>query len=119
MLYSELVIVLVVKLIENSVGSLFVLSYDEEVVNITGIEGNVQVCSDCLSFKIVHHQYAAKSASHCETFHLLKLLAVESEAPVTCNSISFNYFQKDAKKNLFPHFRSAVPQSQMLAFVSF
>ena len=53
---------------------------------------------------------------HPSTNNELSLL--DFKVMFTCNSISFNYFQKDAKKNLFPHFRSAVPQSQMLAFVS-
>ena len=31
---------------------------------------------------------------------------------------TFNYYQKDTKKNLFPHFRSVVPQSQKTEYVT-
>ena len=34
------------------------------------------------------------------------------------HNAAFNYYQKDAKKNLFPHFHSSMPQSQKTANVT-
>ena len=45
------------------------------------------------------------------------LSLLDFQISTTNNAVKFNYFQKITKKNMFPHYRSAMPDSQKAAFI--
>jgi len=61
------------------------------------------------------HEEIKFTAEHPSNSASLKLL--DFEVTVSDEKISFNYYQKQAKTNMFPHFRSALTKSQATSFI--